>query len=120
MLKNSLFVGIGAAVGVLARYGCMHVIEASLALWVVNGMGSLLMGILNAYFEKKANAQLKLLLTTGFLGSFTTFSAFSADWLQHFQQSPIVSAAYAFSMTLCCIALAAIGYAAFKKVGNVK
>ncbi len=120
MWKNSLVVGIGAAVGVLLRYGCMQWFEAAIVLWIVNGFGSLLMGILNAYFETKPNAQLKLLLTTGFLGSFTTFSAFSADWLQHFQQSPIGSIAYAFGMTLGCIVCAAIGYGFMKKVGYAK
>lgn len=47
----------------------------------VNVLGSLLMGLLAGYFAFKGDASQhwRLLLTTGVLGGFTTFSAFSLD-----------------------------------------
>lgn len=114
-MRNYGFVAGGAVIGVLLRYGCMLLFSDTLVLWVVNIAGSLAMGMLNAYFERSPNAQLKLLLTTGLLGSFTTFSAFSAEWLQYMLQSPLQAFAYAFGMTVCCVAAAFSGYMLVKR-----
>ena len=48
---------------------------------IVNILGSFLMGLLAGYFITRAGTeqQLRLFLTTGVLGGFTTFSAFSLD-----------------------------------------
>lgn len=54
-----------------------------------NVSGSLMMGLLAGYFAFKADASqaLRLFLTTGVLGGYTTFSAFSLDtaflWERH-------------------------------------
>ena len=47
----------------------------------VNVVGSFLMGLIAEYFALKSGLpmQLRLFLTTGILGGFTTFSAFSLD-----------------------------------------
>ena len=47
----------------------------------VNVLGSFLMGVLVAYFALRTgiDQHVRLLLTTGLLGGFTTFSAFSLD-----------------------------------------
>ena len=46
-----------------------------------NVSGSLVMGVLAGYFAAKGQApqELRLFLTTGILGGYTTFSAFSLD-----------------------------------------
>jgi len=48
---------------------------------VVNVFGSLIMGIFIALLGRKlqVNNEVRLLVATGFLGGFTTFSAFSLD-----------------------------------------
>jgi fluoride exporter len=48
---------------------------------VVNLLGSLLMGLLAGYFAYRTGIpqHMRLFLTTGVLGGFTTFSAFSLD-----------------------------------------
>ena len=47
----------------------------------MNVLGSLLMGLLAGYFAYRTGIpqHLRLFLTTGILGGFTTFSAFSLD-----------------------------------------
>ena len=48
---------------------------------IVNVLGSLLMGVLAGYFAFRTGIpqHVRLFLTTGVLGGFTTFSAFSLD-----------------------------------------
>ena len=48
---------------------------------IVNVLGSFLMGLLAGYFLMRTGIpqHMRLFLTTGFLGGFTTFSAFSLD-----------------------------------------
>jgi CrcB protein len=74
--------GIGAALRhavnlAVARLGYVFPV-GTLA---VNVLGSVLMGVLVAWFALRTGTHehVKLLLTTGLLGGFTTFSAFSLD-----------------------------------------
>ena len=63
----------------------------------VNVIGSFIMGLLAGYFAFKGEASQtwRLLLTTGVLGGFTTFSAFSLDTLTLYERGqPGVAAAY--------------------------
>jgi CrcB protein len=48
---------------------------------IVNVIGSFLIGVLAGYFAYRTglNQHLRLFMTTGILGGFTTFSAFSLD-----------------------------------------
>jgi CrcB protein len=89
-----LIVFAGAGLGGSARHA-VNLIAARLGLafpWGtlgVNVAGSFLMGVLTAYFAFRMgiSQHWKLFLTTGFLGGFTTFSAFSLDaalmWEKH-------------------------------------
>ncbi len=56
----------------------------------VNIVGSFLMGLLAAWFAFRGDQQtpqsLRLFLTTGILGGFTTFSAFSLDFALLFER----------------------------------
>jgi len=47
----------------------------------VNCAGGLLVGVALAWFERTPDEMLRLLLVTGLLGGFTTFSAFSVESL---------------------------------------
>ena len=82
-----LIVFLGAGIGGALRHG---VNLASVRVFglgfpfgtlIVNVMGSLAMGLLAGYFAYRTGVpqHMRLFLTTGILGGFTTFSAFSLD-----------------------------------------
>jgi CrcB protein len=82
-----LFVFIGGGLGAMLRHGSnlagMRMLGPNFpyATIFVNVFGSLLMGLIVGYFAFKGDASQnwRLFLTTGILGGFTTFSAFSLD-----------------------------------------
>ena len=82
-----LIVFLGGGVGAALRHG-VNVLSARLlgtafpyATMFENVTGSLVMGLLAGYFAFKGDASQswRLFLTTGILGGYTTFSAFSLD-----------------------------------------
>jgi CrcB protein len=82
-----LIVFIGAGIGGALRHG-VNVGAAKLfglgfpyGTLIVNVTGSFLMGLLAGFFAYRAGIpqHLRLFLTTGILGGFTTFSTFSLD-----------------------------------------
>src|SRR3954453_19459740 len=82
-----LIVFIGAGVGGALRHG----VNVAAVRWfgygfplgtlIVNIAGSFIMGLLAGYFAFRPgmSQHMRLFLTTGILGGFTTFSAFSLD-----------------------------------------
>jgi CrcB protein len=85
---NLMYVACGGAVGAMARYGLSELVARlnqtgfPYGTLVVNVLGSLLMGVWIAIIATQMPARTKdlhLLLAVGFLGGFTTFSAFSMD-----------------------------------------
>jgi fluoride exporter len=82
-----IYVGCGGLAGVLARYlillvwGPIRVGGFPWGTFTVNLVGSFLIGIIYGLGLQKEwlTPELRLGLTTGFLGGFTTFSAFSAE-----------------------------------------
>lgn len=87
-LQTYLLVGAGGAMGACLRYGVTQ-LAVKLAghgfpvgTMTVNILGSFLMGVVVTWLAFKmpeGQASLRLFLATGFLGGFTTFSAFSLD-----------------------------------------
>lgn len=82
MWINFLMVSIGAVFGVLARMYAARWISTTwthhfpLATFLINSTGSFALGIVTALHF---GTWLSLLLTTGFLGTFTTFSTFNLE-----------------------------------------
>jgi len=86
-MRNYLIVFLGAGLGGAMRHS-VNIFALRLfgsgfpfGTLAVNVVGSLLMGILFGLFSARWETQtsLRLFLTTGVLGGFTTFSAFSLD-----------------------------------------
>ncbi|MFD0980383.1 fluoride efflux transporter CrcB [Tropicimonas aquimaris] len=85
MILTALQVALGGALGATCRYLTNVGMKAMLGIgfpWgtlTVNVVGSFLMGALVVLLERKGANALAPVLMTGFLGGFTTFSAFSLD-----------------------------------------
>jgi len=88
MLINFISVGLGAFFGAIIRYGINILVaklisadKPAISTFIVNIVGSFLMGLLFSYFNSlsELKPELRLILITGFLGSFTTFSTFSME-----------------------------------------
>ncbi|MFZ2464859.1 MAG: CrcB family protein [Caldibacillus thermoamylovorans] len=82
-----IYVGLGGIIGSLLRY-FVSVLTVNftyhhfpLPTFIVNVIGSFLLGFLSSYFLEKEFRQRKMYtaITTGVIGSFTTFSAFTNE-----------------------------------------
>ncbi|WP_026481669.1 fluoride efflux transporter CrcB [Ahrensia sp. 13_GOM-1096m] len=96
-----LLIGIGGALGAMLRHGvnvsAMRVLGAGFPYGtiIVNIAGSFLMGLLIAWLARRmggSSNELRLFLATGFLGGFTTFSAFSLDAVVLYERGDIAQA----------------------------
>lgn len=125
MIGGYLAVFVGGGLGAAFRHA---VNRASLAYLgpgfpygtlFVNVVGGLLMGVLAELFLVKGGGsqEFRLFLTTGFLGGFTTFSAFSLDAALMWQRSDYVAlASYIFASVFLSIAALFVGMAAVRAV----
>jgi CrcB protein len=97
-----LNVFIGSGLGGMLRYTANVWIPRALGTafpyhtLIVNIVGSLVMGLLAGYFALKSDPgqDWRLFLTTGIMGGFTTFSAFSLDTVVLYQRGEVALAAY--------------------------
>ena len=114
-----LAVGVGGAVGALLRYALRELMppladgRIPFATLAANVAGSFLLGFLAGVMLQRASvsAEIRLGLTVGLLGAFTTFSAFSADTILLVEQGRLGSAAaYVFGSVATCLLAAAVGY----------
>jgi CrcB protein len=112
-----LAVATGAAAGALARWGAALWLNARLAAFplgtlAVNAAGGFAVGIALAWFERRPDELLRLLVVTGFLGGLTTFSAFSAESLALLQRGAFGTAlVHTLAHVLGALGCAAAGYA---------
>lgn len=118
MLKNIMLVALGGAAGSVARYLLSKAIQDTAATafpWgtmAVNVAGCLLIGLLYGLAAgdgARLGADLKLMLTVGFCGGFTTFSTFANESLTLAKSGDaLLSAAYiGSSVALGVLAVAA-------------
>lgn len=89
-MKDYLLVGIGGMLGSIARYGSgsyfLHNFPNARFPWAtffVNLLGCLIIGMLAGCTERLSNfnSELRLAGMIGFLGGFTTFSAYGIETL---------------------------------------
>ncbi|PPJ46495.1 fluoride efflux transporter CrcB [Rhizobium sp. KAs_5_22] len=111
-----LLVALGGAVGSVCRYlvgvGALRLMGPSFP-WgtlAVNVAGSFAIGILGELIVVRfgASAELRLLLITGFLGGFTTFSAFALDAVTLFERGASFAAATYLALSIGASIAAAI------------
>ncbi|ANL40727.1 MULTISPECIES: fluoride efflux transporter CrcB [Rhizobium] len=96
---QAFLVALGGAIGSVLRY---YVGQWALRLmgpafpWgtlAVNVVGCFVIGVFAELIARRFNAsmELRLLLITGFLGGFTTFSAFSLDAISLFERGEAIT-----------------------------
>jgi len=110
-----LYVAAGGALGAVGRYGIMNMIGAlfghgfPFGTLAVNILGSLILG---AGIEASALAwspspEIRAMLLIGFLGAFTTFSAFSLDTVTLITRGE-TSAAFLYVATSVVVSIGAL------------
>ncbi len=118
MLNQIILVGIGGFLGSVSRFGISLLFRSilshpfSLATLFVNAAGCLAVGFVFEFFKNhQLFPSMTLFLAVGFLGSFTTFSAFSVETLSLLRSQQLGLAALNimgnFSLCLLCVYLGA-------------
>ena len=118
-------IALGGAAGTMARVG----LHALLGPWsarfpfatlLINVSGSFVIGWLAGEGSPLASAPtMRLALTVGFCGGFTTFSAFSLETVRLIQRGDIGRAAlYAGVSVLLSVGAAALGLALSRTIGG--
>ncbi|MFC2086208.1 fluoride efflux transporter CrcB [Bacteroidota bacterium] len=85
MIRIALLIGAGGFIGTISRYFSQILIQRwfqtlfPLGTMSVNIIGSFIIGVVYAFSEKSnvLTPEIRLFLTVGFCGGFTTFSSFS-------------------------------------------
>src|SRR5687768_8161089 len=103
-ITHFLLVGAGGCIGSMARHLTVISVDKRLnaifpfGTFAVNVVGSFILGFILAWLTKKTGAHneaWKMFLGTGFCGGFTTFSTFTAENLNLFEQKlPATALAY--------------------------
>ncbi len=119
MFRTLLLVGIGGAVGSIARY-CVSMLlntkiqsELPLGTLAVNVIGCLIIGLLFGFASRHqwTNSDLILLAGTGFCGGFTTFSSFAMENISLVQKQQFPNAIiYSFISLILGISLCKLGF----------
>lgn len=117
-LNSLLAISAGGALGAISRYGLYNAVHAAFGrtfpygTLAVNVLGSLLMGFFYVWLFDRLNVgpAWRAFLLVGFLGSFTTFSAFSIETLNLLEQGAWArSTVNVVASVVVCISAAWIG-----------
>ena len=106
-----MMVAVGGALGAVARYSVYNAAaiwghKPAWATFGINALGAFLIGIFFVLLTERSimQAELRGLIVTGFLGAFTTYSTYSLDALQLFEQGEIgVALLYVLGTMLVCL-----------------
>lgn len=113
-LRNCMWIAAGGASGAVTRYLIFvtisflgwHSVFATLS---VNIVGSFLLGLCY-HFLPDTNPRLQLLIMTGFMGAFTTFSTFSSDLIELMNtKSFVIASTYAMGSIVLGVAAYLLG-----------
>lgn len=109
-MREFLLVGVGGFIGAVSRFGISSLLlsyfptRLPAGTLLVNLLGCLLVGYLSGLTERHllTSPQLRLLLFTGVLGGFTTFSAFGLETVQLLRRNDL-------SLALLNVLLSVVG-----------
>lgn len=117
-----LYIGLAGALGSVCRHLAGTLVQRAsdgsfpYGTLAVNVAGSFCMGLVMAFFALRGqlDSPLRLTLTAGFLGGFTTYSAFAFETVQLIERHQLASAAAYVAATLvlaggaCAVGLALV------------
>lgn len=118
-------IAAGGALGAVARYALASAVQRGVGgsfPWgtlVVNILGALAMGLVieGAARVWSLSVEMRAFLTTGVLGGFTTFSAFSLETTLMLQRDAYASAAaYIAASVLACVGAVFVGMALIRSI----
>ena len=114
MISTYIWVALLGSLGALSRFQISLWLNSPegfpLGTLVVNVIGCLLLGLCTSISEAYLEGPLKKGIMTGFLGSLTTFSTFSMETIQLFEQSPNQGLLYVASQLILGFVAAWIGF----------
>ncbi|QOX65256.1 fluoride efflux transporter CrcB [Anoxybacterium hadale] len=112
-MSNYLMVLVGGSCGAVCRFALSSIIkrllstEFPIATLLINAIGSFFIGLLMSAHPGDFH---QLLLGTGFMGGFTTFSTFQYENISLLQKkSYLILSSYIISSFVLCILLALLG-----------
>lgn len=115
-MQNFLLVGVGGAIGAMARYAASIGVGRvwphgfPLGTMLINIVGSIAMGLLIGILARTLPPwapEARLFVAVGVLGGFTTFSSFSLDTIVLIERGEMVQAGFyvLLSVVVCLIGL---------------
>ena len=117
-MVNIFWVAVGGALGSILRFFSSILFNflypnLPIGTFVINVLGSFIIGLLINTLEMKSASEtfIKYFLVIGVLGSYTTFSSFSYEVLELFNNKKILlSIIYILASVISCIFAAYAGY----------
>tara|TARA_E500000178_G_scaffold94283_1_gene93263 strand:- start:2139 stop:2510 length:372 start_codon:yes stop_codon:yes gene_type:complete len=121
-MKIYVLVALFGAIGSLSRYSLIQYspkiifLNFPIGTLLVNLIGSFLIGVVSSIFDKNLiTNEIRTYLVFGFLGGFTTFSAFTYEFFNFLKNSEYLNAfLYIFLSVFLGLALFILGYKVIK------
>lgn len=114
-MLNIIFIGIGGALGAVARYSVdqlafVHLGSSVAGTFIVNISGSFLLGLLAGVLSSNSAwpGEIRLFFAVGFLGSFTTFSTLTLATVQSIGRGDTSGATINLGASIICGLVAAV------------
>ena len=121
-MSNLALVALFGAIGSLSRYSLIQYspkiifLNFPIGTLLINLIGSFLIGVVSSIFDKNLiTNEIRTYLVFGFLGGFTTFSAFTYEFFNFLKNSEYLNAfLYIFLSVFLGLALFILGYKVIK------
>lgn len=121
-MKIYVLVALFGAIGSISRYSLIQYspkiifLNLPIGTLLVNLIGSFLIGVISSIFDKNLiTNEIRTYLVFGFLGGFTTFSAFTYEFFNFLKNSEYLNAfLYIFLSVFLGLALFILGYKVIK------